>query len=135
MIDTLNVSEINEILRPDNWINLAHTKLNKIIPGLICSNGLLQDTSLFPDSVFNASASRSPDFGPSSARLYSSRPWCLPENHTDVNQFLEVSLPGIFSLSAVATVGGNLGYVTSYMLSYMVSGYSWKYASVERQKV
>ena len=85
--------------------------------------------------MFNASAARLPDFGPSSARLYSPQPWCLPENQTDENQFLEVNLPGIFSLSAVATVGGNLGYVTSYMLSYMVSEYMWKYASVEKQEV
>lgn len=106
-----------------------------IVLGSICSNGLLEDKASFPDSVFNASAARFPDFGPSSGRLYSPQPWCLPEHITYENQFLEVSLPGIFSVSAVATVGGDLGYVTSYMLSYMVRGYSWKYASVGVQKV
>jgi hypothetical protein len=103
--------------------------------GSICSNGLLEDTASFPDSVFNASAAQFRDFGPSSARLYSPQPWCLPENHTYENQFLEISLPGIFSLSAVATVGGDLGYVSSYILSYMVTGYSWKHATVGTQKV
>ncbi len=107
----------------------------ELILGSICSNGLLEDTSLFPGSVFNVTAARFPDFGPSSARLYSPHPWCLPENHIDKKQFLEINLPGIYSLSAVATVGGDLGFVMSYMLSYMVSGHSWKYASVEKQKV
>ena len=121
----------------NNWENANCRHYDRAVTSKcsICSNGLLQDASLFPDSVFNASAARLPKFGPSSARLYSSQPWCLPDNQTDENQFLEVNLPGIFSLSAVATVGGNLGYVKSYMLSYMVSGYMWKYASVEKEEL
>ena len=107
----------------------------KLFLGSICSNGLLENITAFPESVFDASAARFPDFGPSSARLYSSQPWCLPPNHTDENQFLEISLTRIFSLSTVATAGGDLGYVTSYMLSYMVSGYSWKYAAVGAKQV
>ena len=106
-----------------------------IVLGLICSDGLLEDKASFPDSVFNASAARYPDFGPSSGRLYSPKPWCLPEHMTYESQYLEISFPGIFSVSAVATVGGNLGYVTSFMLSYTVSSYSWKYASVGMQEV
>ena len=118
-------------------LNCANSNVNEslIVLGSICSNGLLEDTHLFPESIFTASASRPPDFGASSGRLYSSQPWCLPENHTNENQFLQIRLPGIFSLSAVATVGGDLGYVTSYVLSYMVTGHAWRYALVDEDKV
>ncbi|XP_028402504.1 receptor-type tyrosine-protein phosphatase F-like [Dendronephthya gigantea] len=121
----------------DNWGNTGCSHhWDVYIKCSICRNSLLQDVASFPNSVFNASAAVYPDFGPSSARLYNTHPWCLPESNTDKNQYLEINLPGIFSLSAVATVGGtNLGYVTSYMLSYRVNGYSWKYATVGTQEI
>ena len=114
--------------------------LNKISPrlyfsGSICVEALLKDQCKFRDDIFKASAIRSTDYAAKYGRLYSPRPWCLPDNKVNVNQFLEIHLPGIFSLSAVATVGGSLGYVTSYKLLGAVDGSGWRYATVNNQEV
>ena len=111
------------------------TYVFRIFSGSICAQPLLNNFTAFPDDIFNASGPSSPDNIPSSGRLYSIRPWCFSRSHLGENQFLEIILPAIFSLSAVATVGGSQGFVTSYKLMYKVNGEEWSYATVNGEEV
>ena len=108
------------------------TYVFRIFSGSICAQPLLNNFTAFPDDIFNASGPSSPDNIPSSGRLYSIRPWCFSRSHLGENQFLEIILPAILSLSAVVTVGG---FVTSYKLMYKVNGEEWSYATVNGEEV
>ena len=55
----------------------------------------------------------------------------------DFEHYLEIELPRLYLVSAVATLGGaaHAEYVTSYRLTYSVDGREWKNASVDGSQV
>ncbi|XP_028396882.1 receptor-type tyrosine-protein phosphatase delta-like [Dendronephthya gigantea] len=55
----------------------------------------------------------------------------------DFTHYLEVELPRLYLVSAVATLGGvrSLEYVTSYRVEYSVDGREWKNTSVDGTQV
>lgn len=95
------------------------------------------DLNLVHDWSFSASSS-SPNKPPKHARLKSTSAWCLP-NAININymSYLEIEVPRLFLVSAVATLGGtnNDEYVTSYRLMYSLDANTWNNATVNGKKV
>ena len=75
---------------------------------------------------------------PHFAHIQSTEAWCLPEViNTDFIHYLEVELPRLYLVSAVATLGGvtYAEYVTSYEAAYSIDGSEWKNATVDGSQV
>lgn len=71
---------------------------------------------------------------PHLARLKSIGAWCLPEViNMQFSHYLEVDLPRLYLVSAVATLGSvtYAEYVTSYRMVYSVDGSDWRNVSVD----
>ena len=108
------------------------------ISGEVCKRPIVSSTKgLVHDWSFSASKYRD-DSPPHLARLKSTAAWCLPEViDMDFEHYLEIELPRLYLVSAVATLGGaaHAEYVTSYRLTYSVDGREWKNASVDGSQV
>ena len=108
------------------------------ISGEVCQRPIVSSVeNLVYDWSFSASSYRD-NSPPHLARLKSTSAWCLPEViNLDFEHYLEVELPRLYLVSAVATLGGvtYAEYVTSYMVKYSVDGREWKNASLDGSQV
>ena len=108
------------------------------ISGEVCQRPIVSSAeNLVYDWSFSASSYRD-NSPPHRARLKSTSAWCLPEViNLDFDHYLEVELPRLYLVSAVATLGGvrYAEYVTSYRVKYSVDGREWKNASLDGSQV
>ncbi|CAB4020050.1 Receptor-type tyrosine- phosphatase F, partial [Paramuricea clavata] len=104
----------------------------------VCKRPIVSSAkNLVHDWSFSASTYRDKN-PPHLARLKSTADWCLPEViDMDFEHYLEVELPRLYLVSAVATLGGvtYAEHVTSYRVTYSIDGREWKNSSVDGRQV
>jgi hypothetical protein len=108
------------------------------ISGEVCKRSIVSSAkNLVHDWSFSASTYRDKN-PPHLARLKSTADWCLPEViDMDFEHYLEVELPRLYLVSAVATLGGvtYAEHVTAYRVTYSIDGREWKNSSVDGRQV
>ena len=111
---------------------VSYTNIILLLLFLGCGDALGMKSKAIKDSQITASTTSvlygAIVFAPYRARAGNTdntRPWCADEAHQDKNQWLQIDLLGMTTLTAVATQGHWKRYTKSYYILYSQDGTSW----------
>ena len=104
-----------------------------ILYAAVCFEPHGAESGKLPDMFFTASSDAGAGSEPWEGRLNGAAAWCAGDN--DANQYLEIDLGRISTISRVATQGHPVSsyWVTQYGLSYSTDGIFWRKALNEDQ--